>query len=145
MNSLFTQSPIEASLWTHFVSLQQWVTATFLNTAVFRMAVATWLGFLLMRCIWGMTADQTPALAARRFFTALITSMVGLSLLSTRAAQPFRRPLAYRPRASTPDSVPQRAAFSSTCSSTRRPMRSQGSSLNMWQAPLAMVGTREVR
>jgi hypothetical protein len=90
MNSLFTQSPIEASLWTHFVSLQQWVTATFLNTAVFRMAVATWLGFVLMRCIWGMTADQTPALAARRFFTALITSMIGLSLLSTKAAQPFR-------------------------------------------------------
>jgi hypothetical protein len=90
MNSLFTQSPIEASLWTHFVSLQQWIATTFLNTALFRMAVATWLGFVLMRCIWGMTADQTPALAARRFFTALLTSMVGLSLLSTNAPQTFR-------------------------------------------------------
>ncbi len=41
----FTQSPIEASIWTAFVALQQWITSEILLTPIFKGAVFTWLSF----------------------------------------------------------------------------------------------------
>ena len=90
LESLFAQSPIEASLWTHFVALQQWIVGAFFSGLIFKAAVATYLGFVLIRCLWSMGVDQSPAQAFRQFLIALVISFVGLALLSAKSTAAFR-------------------------------------------------------
>lgn len=86
----FTQSPIEATIWTVFVELQEWIAATLLQTAVFKAAVVTWIGILFVRAIAEMMTSGMPGLVLGRFVTVLACSALGTVLLKAKASADFR-------------------------------------------------------
>ena len=81
---LFTQSPIEASIWTAFVGLQEWLCDFLLMTPVFKSAVATWMGILLIRALYQMVASGAPGAAFGRFGVALGCCALGLAALRSK-------------------------------------------------------------
>ena len=86
---MFTQSPIEAALWTSFVAMQEWVTDNILLTPVFKAAVFTWLGILFIRAVWQAGSQHHPTAAMGRFISALILSGIGFSLLHSKSGDSF--------------------------------------------------------
>ena len=83
-----TQSPIDARSWAAFVGLQQWMVDHLLMTPVFKAAVVTWLGLLLIRAIYYMVASGSPGMALGRFALALGYCALGLTLI--RSKEDFR-------------------------------------------------------
>lgn len=79
---MFTQSPIEAAIWSSFVATQDWIVQNLLNTPVFKAAVFTWLGFHLIRTIYAMSSFEKPDVALSRFLLTLVISAFGFSFLS---------------------------------------------------------------
>lgn len=88
--NLFTQSPIEASLWTSFVTMQDWLVENILLTSVFKAAAFTWMGFLLIRMLYRVGSTGRVGSAAGNYLVALILSAIGFSILRTRSSEPFR-------------------------------------------------------
>lgn len=87
---MFTQTPIEGAIWTSFVAIQQWIAANIILTSVFKTAVVTWFGFLLIKCIYQMSTHHSPGILFGKFVFALILSAIGFSILKTRASDTFR-------------------------------------------------------
>lgn len=79
---MFTQSPVEALIWSSFVAVQEWLVRSLLDTPVFKAAVFTWLGFLLVKAIYAMASVEKPETAISRFLMTLIISAFGFSFLS---------------------------------------------------------------
>jgi hypothetical protein len=87
---LFTQSPIEASIWTAFVALQQWIVDQVILTSVFKGAVVTWLGYVLVRGFYRMATSGSPGTAVGQIMTALFFSTIGFAILRGKATEDFR-------------------------------------------------------
>ncbi len=88
--SLFTQSPIEASLWTSFVTMQDWLVDNILLTPVFKAAAFTWMGFLLIKTIYRVGSGGRPGSALWNFIVALLLASIGFSILRTKSGTAFR-------------------------------------------------------
>ena len=86
----FTQSPIEASIWTAFVGLQERLSDALITMPVFKAAVATWLGILLVRAVYQMVTSGSPGGAFGRFGIALGCCALGLTLLRSKGNSEFR-------------------------------------------------------
>lgn len=84
---MFTQSPIEAAIWSSFVSVQDWVVQNFLATVTFKAAVFTWLGFLFIKAIYAMSTYAKPDQALSRFLVTLVISAFGFSFLAISPAE----------------------------------------------------------
>jgi hypothetical protein len=85
---MFTQSPIEASIWTAFVGLQQWLVDEVLLSGFFQTAVALWLGFSLMKALY-QTGSQGPQRALGRFGILLFFSGIGFGILKSKSGSDF--------------------------------------------------------
>ena len=57
---MFTQSPIEAAIWSSFVSVQDFIVSNLLDTLTFKAAVFTWLGFLFIKAVYSMSSFEKP-------------------------------------------------------------------------------------
>lgn len=88
--TLFTQSPIEAALWTSFVAMQEWVTENILLTPVFKGAVFTWLGILFIQTVWLAAGRGSTSRAVQQFMVWLCLSCIGFSILNYRSVEPFQ-------------------------------------------------------
>lgn len=88
--NLFTQSPIEASLWTSFVSMQDWIVDSILLTPAFKATVFTWMGFVFIKSMMHMGTAGRPAGSLMRLMSALIVSGLGLAILNSRSNEIFR-------------------------------------------------------
>ena len=87
---LFTQSPIEASIWTAFVALQQWIADQVILTPVFKGAVVTWLGYILVRGLYSMAMSGSPGTAIGQMVTCLLYSALGFTILRGKSHEDFR-------------------------------------------------------
>ncbi|MEY3903529.1 MAG: hypothetical protein RL189_2835 [Pseudomonadota bacterium] len=88
--NLFTQSPIEASLWTSFVGMQDWIVDALLLTPVFKAAVATWMGYVLIRSLMQLGSAGRPSSTVVRLVMSLVLSGLGFAILNSRSAATFR-------------------------------------------------------
>lgn len=87
---LFTQSPIEGAIWTSFVGIQQWFVENILMTPLFKGAVFTWIGFLLIKSMYQMGTSRAPSHVIFKFLFTIIISAIGFSVLKTKSGVPFR-------------------------------------------------------
>lgn len=87
---MFTQSPIEGAIWTSFVAIQQWIVDNIILSSVFKMSVATWIGFLFIKLVLQMGTSKSPSHAMGKFILALIISASGFSILKAKSNETFR-------------------------------------------------------
>jgi hypothetical protein len=89
MASLFTETPIEAALWTFSVSLQEKLAESLFQTSLFKGVVALYMGFVVAKALTRMGSGRSDgvwtAVAAK-----LGCCLVGLTLLGTTASEQFR-------------------------------------------------------
>ncbi|MCA3087921.1 MAG: hypothetical protein ING65_16635 [Rhodocyclaceae bacterium] len=86
--SLFTETPIEAALWTFAVSLQDKLSASLFQTPLFRGAVALFMGFVVARALMRFgSGTPNPWLP---MVGGLVCSLTGLALLGAGAGEAFR-------------------------------------------------------
>ena len=79
---MFTQSPIEAAIWSSFVSVQDFIVTNLLDTLTFKAAVFTWLGFLFIKAVYSMSSFEKPDQALSKFLVSVVISAFGFSFLS---------------------------------------------------------------
>jgi hypothetical protein len=88
MSSLFTETPIEAALWTFAVSLQDKLSVGLFQTPLFRGAVALFMGYVVARALMRFgTGTPNPWLP---MVGGLVCSFTGLALLGAGAGDTFR-------------------------------------------------------
>lgn len=87
---MFTQTPIEGAIWTYFVSIQQWIVTNIILTPLFKASVATWIGFLFIKCVYNMSKSHHAGAVFGKFIFSLCIAAIGFSLLKTRSSEPFR-------------------------------------------------------
>lgn len=86
--SLFTETPIEAALWTFAVSLQESLAASVFDTVLFRGLVAVFMGYSVLKALTRFGAGApNPWLPMAASVTC---SLLGLTLLGSRAGSTFR-------------------------------------------------------
>jgi hypothetical protein len=78
---LFSQTPIEASIWTSFVASQQWIVVQILDTALFKSSVLLWMSYLLIKAIYQTSVLGRAGEALGRFLATLLISALGFSCL----------------------------------------------------------------
>ena len=88
MAALFTETPIEAALWTFAVSLQDKLSSSLFHTPLFRGAVALFMGFVVARALMRFgSGTPNPWLP---MVGGLVCSLTGLALLGAGAGEAFR-------------------------------------------------------
>jgi len=86
--TLFTETPIEAALWTFAISLQDKLSAGLFQTALFRGCVALFMGYVVARALMRFgSGHPSPWLP---MVGGLLCSMTGLALLGAGAGDTFR-------------------------------------------------------
>lgn len=86
--SLFTETPIEAALWTFAVSLQERLASSVFDTSVFRGLVAAFMGYCVLKALLRFgTGAPNPWIPLA---VSISCSMLGLMLLGARADGAFR-------------------------------------------------------
>lgn len=86
--SLFTETPIEAALWTFAVSLQERLAVSVFGTPLFRGLVAVFMGYCVLKALMRFgtgSADPWSPLV-----TSVSCSLLGLTLLGSLAGGTFR-------------------------------------------------------
>jgi hypothetical protein len=89
LTSLFTETPIEAALWSFSVSLQEKLAESIFNTPFFKGAVALYMGFViakgLARMGFGRSEGVWLSVASKT-----LCCLLGLSFLGSMSAGSFR-------------------------------------------------------
>lgn len=86
---LFTETPIEAVLWSFSISLQERLAQSLFQTTFFKGAVALYMGFVVARGLFRMGLGEREGVWVR-VGTQILCSLLGLSFLSTLATDSFR-------------------------------------------------------
>lgn len=85
----FTQSPIEAFLWTYFISIQEWIADNIILTALFTAAVAIWFSFLFLKTVYKANVSGQGPAAFVSLGLSLVVCATGFGLLKSKSGQPF--------------------------------------------------------
>ena len=87
-SSLFTETPIEAALWSFSVSLQERLAVSLFQTSYFKGAVSLYMGFVVARGLWrwGLGRDLGGWVWVG---SKLLCCFLGLAFLNRLSSQPF--------------------------------------------------------
>ncbi len=83
---LFTESPLEAALWTYCVSLQEKLSDAFFNTALFRSLVGVFLAAIVLKALVRFANGEKPWLDLG---VKLLMSFLGLTFLTSKSSTFF--------------------------------------------------------
>lgn len=86
---IFSQTPVEASLWTMAVSIQQMVSEIVTGNQAFHIAVSLFAGILFVKAITHAVFGRFPVEAFTHFGVSLTFMCLGLLILATPATSAF--------------------------------------------------------
>lgn len=89
MPSLFTETPIEAALWTFSVSLQEKLAESLFQTSLFKGMVALYMGFVVAKALARMGSGPSEGLWIS-VAGKIACCLIGLTVLGSSASDPFR-------------------------------------------------------
>jgi hypothetical protein len=89
LTSLFTETPIEAALWSFSVSLQERLAESIFQAALFKGAVALYMGFVVAKGLARMGSGRSDGVWLS-VGAKLLCCLVGLSFLSSPSSDSFR-------------------------------------------------------
>lgn len=89
LTSLFTETPIEAALWSFSVSLQEQLSQSIFQNPLFKGLVALYMGFVVAKGFMRMGAGRSNGNWIS-VGTKILCCLVGLSFLGSTASETFR-------------------------------------------------------
>ena len=89
LTSLFTETPIEAALWSFAVSLQEKLAESLFQTALFKGVVAIFIGFVIAKGLLRIGTGNAEG-GWLSLLTKTLCCLTGLAILGSNSQEAFR-------------------------------------------------------